>query len=102
MYLIPLSALGLLQYSARRGHGAFLNGTARLPLVPPRPLTNLSAALVGIEWGSARSGPAMESKVASFRALASQDGKMVHGLRSLGSAAMNYAMVASGGLDLYW
>ena len=29
-------------------------------------------------------------------------GKMVHALRSMGSAAMNYTQVASGGLDLYW
>ena len=27
---------------------------------------------------------------------------MAHSLRSLGSAALNYAMVAQGGLDLYW
>ena len=29
-------------------------------------------------------------------------GKMVHALRSMGSAAMNYTQVATGGLDLYW
>ena len=29
-------------------------------------------------------------------------GKMVHALRSIGSAAMNYTQVAMGGLDLYW
>ena len=87
---------------ARRGHGAFLNETARLPLAAPRPLPSLSSALVGVEWGSARAGAAMAAKIASFAALAAQEGQMVHGLRSLGSAAMNYAMVASGGLDLYW
>ena len=27
---------------------------------------------------------------------------MVHSLRSLGSAALNYSMVAQGGMDLYW
>ena len=27
---------------------------------------------------------------------------MAHSLRSLGSAALNYGMVASGSLDLYW
>jgi len=27
---------------------------------------------------------------------------MVHGMRSIGSAACNYALVASGSLDLYW
>jgi fructose-1,6-bisphosphatase/inositol monophosphatase family enzyme len=29
-------------------------------------------------------------------------GKMAHSLRSVGSAALNFAMVAQGGLDLYW
>lgn len=27
---------------------------------------------------------------------------MVHALRSMGSAAMNFTQVAMGGLDLYW
>ena len=27
---------------------------------------------------------------------------MCHSLRSMGSAALNIAMVASGGLDMYW
>jgi len=31
-----------------------------------------------------------------------EGGKMAHSLRSLGSAALNYAMVAQGGLDIYW
>ena len=29
-------------------------------------------------------------------------GTMAHSLRSMGSAALNFAMVAQGGLDLYW
>ena len=29
-------------------------------------------------------------------------GKMCHSLRSMGSAALNIAAVATGGLDLYW
>lgn len=27
---------------------------------------------------------------------------MAHSLRSLGSAALNYGMVAQGGMDFYW
>jgi hypothetical protein len=27
---------------------------------------------------------------------------MAHGLRSVGSAALNFALVAQGALDLYW
>ncbi|KAK0468538.1 hypothetical protein IW261DRAFT_1322533, partial [Armillaria novae-zelandiae] len=29
-------------------------------------------------------------------------GRMAHSLRSLGSLAMNFAMFAQGGLDMYW
>ena len=71
----------------------------------------LSAAyLLGlaVEWGSDRTREAIDGKSASFSRLAGnpargvQGGKMAHSLRSLGSAALNYAMVAQGGLDLYW
>lgn len=30
------------------------------------------------------------------------NGKMAHSLRSMGSAALNYGLVAQGGLDVYW
>lgn len=45
----------------------------------------------------------MGSKIETFRTLAAhteEGGKMVHSLRSAGSAALNIAMVASGGLDM--
>ena len=29
-------------------------------------------------------------------------GRMAHSLRSLGSAALNFSMVAQGGTDMYW
>lgn len=57
----------------------------------------------------------MELKARSFTRLAGdpgasaaeeekgvQGGRMAHGMRSIGSAALNYALVASGGLDIYW
>lgn len=52
----------------------------------------------------------MEAKARTFARLAGdgsskgnvEGGKMVHSLRSLGSAALNFANVASGGLDIYW
>lgn len=62
----------------------------------------------GIEWGSDRSAPLIHAKGESFKRLAGnpnegvERGKMAHSLRSLGSAALNFAMVAQGGLDLYW
>ena len=63
---------------------------------------------LGIEWGSDRSSKIIDAKGNSFKRLAGnpkegvQGGRMAHSLRSLGSAALNYCMVAQGGMDLYW
>ncbi|KAF8299260.1 myo inositol monophosphatase [Clavulina sp. PMI_390] len=95
-------------YSALSGHGTWLNDTTRLPLHPPGPLESLSQALIAIEYGSDRSKEIMDLKARSFTRLAGdpdsgiQGGKMGHSLRSLGSAALNFAQVASGSLDVYW
>ena len=61
-----------------------------------------------IEWGSDRKAPTVVAKSDSFLRLAGDPdngvpkGKMAHSLRSMGSAALNFAMVAQGGLDMYW
>ncbi|GAA5890441.1 hypothetical protein JCM5296_005048 [Sporobolomyces johnsonii] len=98
-------------YSARQGHGAYLNESIRLPLTHPHPppLHSLGDAVVGVEWGSDRSKAVIEKKGRTFMRLAGdgrageiEGGKMVHSLRSIGSAALNYSMVAAGQLDLYW
>ncbi|GAA6021625.1 hypothetical protein JCM11491_001243 [Sporobolomyces phaffii] len=96
-------------YSARKGHGAYLNESIRLPLSHPSPpaLASLGDAVVGVEWGSDRSKAVVEKKGRTFMRLAGdgkelEGGKMVHSLRSIGSAALNYAMTAAGQLDLYW
>lgn len=88
-------------YSAIRGKGAFLNRETSLPLRAPEPL-DLNSAQVAVEWGSHRSGNELKVKSETFAALVSQDGGMVHSLRSFGSAALNLCGVASGGLDAYW
>ncbi|OBZ68383.1 Protein qutG [Grifola frondosa] len=50
----------------------------------------------------------MRAKGDSFKRLAGNPaegvvgGRMAHSLRSLGSAACNYGMVAQGGMDFYW
>jgi myo-inositol-1(or 4)-monophosphatase len=102
----------------------------RLPLASPRSLPSLSQALIGncdpsylvvlayslktlgeslgVEWGSDRTLDTINAKAGSFSRLAGNSaqgvmgGKMVHSLRSIGSAALHYGMVAEGGLDLYW
>ncbi|KAF9505900.1 hypothetical protein BS47DRAFT_1374215 [Hydnum rufescens UP504] len=95
-------------YSALRGHGAYLNQSQRLPFFAPAPFPSLSSALIGVEYGSDRSNAIMDKKVASFKRLTGdssggvQGGKMAHGMRSIGSAALNHALVASGSLDIYW
>lgn len=93
------------QYSALKGHGAFLNLQTPLPIHPPAPFPTLSSALIGVEWGSDRTKFIIDKKARSFSRLAGDvpsGGKMVHSLRSIGSAALNYALVASGNLDIYW
>ena len=61
-----------------------------------------------MEWGSDRCETTIDAKATSFARLAGDPekgivgGRMAHSLRSLGSAACNYAMVAQGGLDIYW
>ncbi|KAH7375154.1 inositol monophosphatase [Plectosphaerella cucumerina] len=114
-----------LLFQARKGDGAYMRRNAagsflgeagaaaaaaspalRLPLAKnPSPLKGLGEALVGIEWGSTRSGPNFDVKTDVFRKLAgdaSVGGAMAHSLRSLGSAALNLAAVAAGQLDAYW
>jgi len=107
---MELSYAAPWQYHGITGQGSFLTrgqDTHRLPLSPPRPLKSLSEALIAVEWGSDRSLSVMEKKSDSFVKLAGDSsdipgGKMAHSMRSVGSAALNFAMVASGRLDIYW
>ncbi|KAJ1302679.1 hypothetical protein OPQ81_002995 [Rhizoctonia solani] len=102
-------------YHGLKGHGSYLVSPLhpiplRLPLSTPAPLRSLSEAQVAVEWGSDRSKQVTEAKARSYTRLAGdgsskgnvEGGKMVHSIRSLGSAALNFANVASGGLDIYW
>lgn len=96
-------------YTAIQGQGAYLQKLGktkqRLPLRVPEPLNDLSTCLVGIEWGSDRTGPNFELKRNVFTKLvASKDdgGAMVHALRCTGSSALNIASVASGQQDAFW
>ncbi|SPN98608.1 related to quinic acid utilisation protein QUTG (inositol-1(or 4)-monophosphatase) [Cephalotrichum gorgonifer] len=100
-------------YSGIKGGGATMTTRAggaaiekRLPLRrDPAPLSGLGSALLGVEWGSDRQGTNFELKAETYRKLtASKEtgGRMVHSLRSLGSAALNLAAVAAGQMDMYW
>jgi len=98
-------------YTGIKGQGSYLTRNskepAKLPLASPKPLSSLSQALIGVEWGSDRSKKAIDGKGNSYKRLAVDGaeivgGRMAHSLRSMGSAALNFAMVAQGGLDMYW
>ena len=101
-------------YTGIKGHGSHLSKNKRppqkLPLSTPRPLPSLSQALIAVEWGSDRSQITAGSKAESFLRLAGdpnhaspvKGGRMAHSLRSLGSAALNFSMIAQGGMDMYW
>ncbi|KAH9486466.1 Protein qutG [Psilocybe cubensis] len=100
-------------YTGISGQGSYLTSKdsepVRLPLSKPaKPLSSLSQALIAVEWGSDRSQTTINAKSSSFSRLAGDpaqgvaDAKMAHSLRSVGSAALNFALVAQGGLDLYW
>lgn len=100
-------------FSARRGYGAFLNEIQRLPLVPgiPLPKDAPKGCLFACEWGKDRrdvEGGNLCRKVESFVNMATEiggrggKGGMVHGVRSLGSAAMDLAYTAMGAVDIWW
>lgn len=100
-------------YAARKGSGAFITTPLHperraLPLAKPQPLTSFKQALVAFEWGSDRSKEVMDKKSRTFQRLTGDanggvaGGEMALGVRSVGSAALNFAHVASGCLDVYW
>ncbi|KAG2070896.1 myo inositol monophosphatase [Suillus decipiens] len=99
-------------YTGVEGRGSFLtrgnSQPLKLPLTNPKPLPSLQKAILGLEWGSDRGKKTLIPKSDSFLRLAGDPadgivgGRMVHSIRSLGSAALNISMVAQGGLDLYW
>lgn len=81
-------------FTARRGHGAFLNGVR----INVRPSPNLMQSLILAEIGSDRSE---ERRACVFKNLESIAWKC-HGIRSLGSAAMNICAVAQGHADAFY
>ncbi|KAG9313909.1 myo inositol monophosphatase [Chiua virens] len=102
--------LGYL-YTAIEGRGSYLSRGSgqpmKLPLARPKPLPALSKALIDIEWGSDRATPVIESKCDAYMRLAAdpatvERGQMVQGIRTTGSGALNFCLVAQGAIDVCW
>lgn len=107
-------------FTARRGAGAWLNETQRLPLlrapaVPPIPAAAPKGCVFSCEWGKDRRDPDapegggnLGRKIDSFVTMAVEPagrggrGGMVHGVRSLGSATLDLAYTAMGAFDVWW
>ncbi|CAG8482248.1 20973_t:CDS:2 [Dentiscutata erythropus] len=102
-------------YTARKGHGAFLNHTTKLPLSYPNPPlqlpSSLAQCLVISEFGSDRSDVVISKKVNSVHNLLRKPGEvswsskkagLVRGVRSIGSASLNICSVALGRADIYF
>ncbi|XP_046671465.1 inositol monophosphatase 1-like [Homalodisca vitripennis] len=80
-------------FTARRGQGAFYNDRP----IKVSDKKEMSEALLAIEFGTSRNPEKMEVVLHNVRKLY----PLVHGMRSLGSAAMDIASVAMGGADAY-
>ncbi|XP_050301122.1 inositol monophosphatase 1-like isoform X2 [Anthonomus grandis grandis] len=81
-------------FTAQRGKGAYLNGE-RITVSGTK---NLSDALIMMEFGTSRDPEKRRVILENQQKLMPQ----VHGLRALGSAALNMAMVACGAADAYF
>ncbi|XP_032777985.1 inositol monophosphatase 1 isoform X1 [Daphnia magna] len=81
-------------YTAKCNQGAFLNDKP----IRVSEETDLSKSLVIAEFGTNRDTQKMESVLKNVSALMNK----VHGLRAMGSAALNMASVAAGGADSYF
>eukprot|EP00794_Sanderia_malayensis_P018992 gene18992-20903_t len=85
-------------YVAVKGHGAYC-GNEKLSVSKQ---TELSMALVLSEWGCNRTPERLTTISQNMMKVIGRPNGPSHGLRSLGSAALNMAMIASGGADVYY
>nr|XP_012235042.1 PREDICTED: LOW QUALITY PROTEIN: inositol monophosphatase 1-like [Linepithema humile] len=79
-------------FTARKGKGAFLNGAP----IHVSEEKELRKALIMVEMGTSRDPEKLKIMLQNITLLTAR----VHGLRSLGSAALNMCMVALGGVDV--
>ncbi|KAF8435635.1 myo inositol monophosphatase [Boletus edulis BED1] len=98
-------------YTAIESQGSYLTRGSgqpmKLPLAAPKPLPSLSKALIDVEWGSDRATPVIESKCNAYLRLVAdpaivEHGQMAHAIRTTGSGAINFCLVAQGAIDVCW
>jgi myo-inositol-1(or 4)-monophosphatase len=101
-------------FSAATGKGAWFNETQPLPFLtppPPLPANAPRGCIFSCEWGKDRRDVPegnLYRKSESFLNMAAEvggrggKGGMVHGVRSLGSAALDLAYTATGAFDIWW
>ncbi|KAK4877753.1 hypothetical protein RN001_010259 [Aquatica leii] len=81
-------------FTARKDHGAYLNGNP----IRVSDHTDLSQAIIMFENGTSRDEERYKILCENHKMLV----PIIHGMRSLGSAALNMMMVAMGGADAYF
>ncbi|XP_043544121.1 inositol monophosphatase 1 isoform X2 [Chiloscyllium plagiosum] len=82
-------------YTARRGQGAFCNGQQ----LKVSGQEDISKALIVTELGSNRTPEVLKTVLSNMEKLISIPS---HGVRAMGTAAVNMCMVATGGADAYY
>ncbi|CAG5118675.1 unnamed protein product [Candidula unifasciata] len=80
-------------FTARLGHGAFLNGNK----LQPSNIQELKKSVVIMEAGSSRDIAVVNDKMKNMHTVVTHS----HGIRSYGSAALNLSYVAAGRGDAY-
>ena len=85
-------------YTAIKGKGAFINDK-KLPLIKNTPLKSLQRSLFLTEYGYFLGQDKLDIKVGNAKSMLSIP---AHGVRSLGSCALDMCQVARGGADFYF
>ncbi|GLH08698.1 Inositol-1-monophosphatase [Gryllus bimaculatus] len=83
-----------LMFTAQIGKGAFLNGNC----ISTSSVTELDKALMLTEFGNTRTPESMSMVMENLRRLL----PLTHGVRVCGASALNIAMVAMGGADVFY
>lgn len=82
-------------YTARKGKGAFCNGQK----IHVSQQQDITKALIVSELGSSREPEVLKTVLSNMQRLLSIP---IHGIRAVGTAAVNMCLVATGGADAYY